>query len=420
MARYLSPEWVQSFDAALGALDLSDAIAAAGSGSLAAADGAFTVAQLVSGVPADVGAGSGDGATGPDTVVGLVLSVADGRAHLALDPDGAQAAAATATIALGYADALELALGRLDPADALAAGRVRVRGDLAALVAGQAVLAAAATRLGSAFARFSPDSRPPSFGGRYAGKVVVVTGASAGLGAQLGRDLARAGAIVIGLARSTARLDALAAELRVHSPQSATFTCDVADTDALREVLTKVEALHGAIDMLVNNAAQDPGVRLVDIGEDDYRHAFDVNFFAPVAATLAVTPSMVARGEGIVINVSSDGGRLPSPGPGAYPSSKAALSAFSESVSFRLGPKGVRLHVVYPAFMATELGLGALGRGLRKPPRLTRRSVPRVSRRILAQAGGPSLEISVSGLIDAAMVFRALMPRTYHRLRHNW
>ncbi len=121
-----------------------------------------------------------------------------------------------------------------------------------------------------------------------------------------------------------------------------------------------------------------------------------------------------------MVNVSSDGGRLPSPGPGAYPSSKAALSAFSESVSFRLGPKGVRLHVVYPAFMATELGLGALGRGLRPPPRLTRRSVPTVSRRILARAGSPSLEISVSRLIDAAMVFRALMPRTYLRLRRNW
>ncbi len=121
-----------------------------------------------------------------------------------------------------------------------------------------------------------------------------------------------------------------------------------------------------------------------------------------------------------MINVSSDGGRLPSPGPGAYPSTKAALSAFTESVSFRLEPKGVRLHVVYPAFMATELGLGALGRGLRRPPRLTQRSVTTVSRRILAQAGGPSLEISVSGLIDAAMVFRALMPRTYHRFRRNW
>ena len=141
MARYLSPEWVKTFDDALGALDLSEAIAAAAAGSLAASDGAFSVAQLVSGVPADL-------AAGPE--VRVVLSVAEGHARLALDPDGALAANATATIALGYSDALALAVGRLDPADALAAGRVRVRGDLAALVAGQAVLAAAAGLLGSA------------------------------------------------------------------------------------------------------------------------------------------------------------------------------------------------------------------------------------------------------------------------------
>lgn len=268
--------------------------------------------------------------------------------------------------------------------------------------------------------RLSSNARPPSFGDRYVGKVVVVTGASAGLGAQMCRDFARAGATVVGLARNTARLDALAFELQRDSPSSETITCDVADTDNLRKVLDHVAETHGTIDILINNAAQDPGIRLVDIGEDDYRHTFDVNFFAPVAATLAVAPLMLERGQGIVINVSSDGGRLPSPGPGAYPSSKAALSAFTESTSFRLGPKGVRMHVVYPAFMATELGLGALGRGLRKPPRLTRRSVPTVSRRILAQAGGPSLEISVSGLIDAAMVFRSLMPRTYLRFRRYW
>jgi hypothetical protein len=143
VARYLSAEWVQGFDAALGALDLSDAVAAAASGSLAAADGAFTVAQVVSGVPAAVAADSGQ-------EVRVVLSVADGHAHMALDPDGARAATATATIALEYPDALALALGRLDPAEALAAGRVRVRGDLAALVAGQSVLAAASGLLGSA------------------------------------------------------------------------------------------------------------------------------------------------------------------------------------------------------------------------------------------------------------------------------
>ena len=262
--------------------------------------------------------------------------------------------------------------------------------------------------------------RPPAFGGRYAGRVAVVTGASSGLGAQLSLDLARAGATVVGLARTTERLERLAVELRTCSPTSDTVTCDVGDTDALRTALEAVVDAHGPIDLLINNAAQDPGVRLVDIDEHDFRHTFDVNFFAPVAATLAVLPGMLARGRGTVVNVSSDGGRLPSPGPGAYPSSKAALSAFSESISFRLGPKGVHVHVVYPAFMATELGEGALERGLRRPPRLTTRSVETVSRRILARAGGPALEISVSGLIDAAMVFRSLMPRTYHRLRRNW
>ncbi len=268
--------------------------------------------------------------------------------------------------------------------------------------------------------RFSHSSRPPAFGDRYRGQVAVVTGASAGLGAQLCHDLAGAGATVVGLARTTERLGALAAELRALTPGSATVPCDVSDTAALRQALDGVTATQGPVDLLANNAAQDPGVRLVDIGEHDFRHTFDVNFFAPVAATLAVMPGMVERRHGTIINISSDGGRLPFPGPGAYSSSKAALSAFSESTSFRLGPKGVSVHVVYPAFMATELGLGALGRGLRRPPKVTTRSVETVSRRILAQAGGPSPEISVSGLIDAAMVFRHLMPRTYHRLRRNW
>ena len=139
MPRYLSPEWVESFDAALAALDLSDAVAVAGSASLAAADGRFSVVQVVTGVPEDVQAGGGD--------VHLVLTVTDGQARLALDPGGT--VGGTATIVLGYLEALAMACGQLDPADALAAGRVRVRGDLAALVAGQDVLAEATARLGA-------------------------------------------------------------------------------------------------------------------------------------------------------------------------------------------------------------------------------------------------------------------------------
>ncbi len=160
MARYLSPEWVQAFDAALSTLDLTDAVEAAGQGSLAAADGGFSVAQEVHGVPLDLGLG---------TEVRVLLSVAEGRAHLALADGTPEATAtttatttatATATIVLGYADALALALGRLDPADALAAGRVRVRGDLAALVAGQEVLAAAASRLGDTLVGLTDPIEP--------------------------------------------------------------------------------------------------------------------------------------------------------------------------------------------------------------------------------------------------------------------
>jgi NAD(P)-dependent dehydrogenase (short-subunit alcohol dehydrogenase family) len=262
--------------------------------------------------------------------------------------------------------------------------------------------------------------RPPQYGGRYAGKVAVVTGASEGLGAQLCLDLAHAGATVIGLARSADRLAELRESLRLHSHDSQTVVCDVGDTDTLRSTLADIAATHGPIDLLINNAAEDPGVRLVDISEKDFRHTFDVNFFAPVAATLAVLPSMLERGRGIIVNVSSDGGRLPSPGPGAYPSSKAALSAFSESTSFRLEPKGVHVHVVYPAFMATSLGLGALSRGLRKPPRMTTRSVEAVSRLILRKAGGSSLDISASALTSASTAFRHVLPRWYHWGRKTW
>ena len=152
MPRYLSPAWVESFDTALSALDLADAIAAAGAGSLAAADGRFTVVQVVTGVPDDVQAGGGD--------VRLVLTVEDGRARLALDEAGT--ATGTATIVLAYPEAVAMARGDLDPADALAAGRVRVRGDLAALVAGQDVLATATARLGSELAGLTDPPDPAS------------------------------------------------------------------------------------------------------------------------------------------------------------------------------------------------------------------------------------------------------------------
>jgi hypothetical protein len=132
MPPYLSPAWVQAFNAALGGLDLTDAVVAAGRGSTTASHGNFRVAQVVT--------------DGPEGEVRTVLTVDQGRITLETDPIGA--VSANVTIVVAYDDAAAIARGDLDPADALAAGRVRVRGELAVLVAGQAVLNVAAAKLG--------------------------------------------------------------------------------------------------------------------------------------------------------------------------------------------------------------------------------------------------------------------------------
>jgi hypothetical protein len=151
MPPYLSPEWVQAFNNALAGLDVSEAVAAAGAGSLTVAQGTFRVAQVVTGGPeglAAPGAATPAGTTTPPagTTVSTVRTVEEGRMSLVEDPT--DAIASNVTMVLTYEDALAIARGELRPADALAAGRVRVRGELSVLVAGQAVLNAASVALG--------------------------------------------------------------------------------------------------------------------------------------------------------------------------------------------------------------------------------------------------------------------------------
>jgi short-subunit dehydrogenase len=258
------------------------------------------------------------------------------------------------------------------------------------------------------------------FRGRYRDAVAVVSGASAGLGRAIALELARAGATVVGVARRLELLEELEGRLVAVSPGSGVIACDVADTKRWVSVLRATEERLGRIDMLVNDAALDPGVGLADISIEDFRRTFEVNFFAAVAGTLAVLPGMLERGFGIVVNVSSDAARLPSPGPGAYPASKAALAAFSESLAYRVRPRGVAVHVVYPAWMPTAMGNDAVARGLRRPPRLARRSPEAVARLVLDRAGGRRLEISASRLVDLACVLRAVFPERFRSMRAGW
>jgi NAD(P)-dependent dehydrogenase (short-subunit alcohol dehydrogenase family) len=251
--------------------------------------------------------------------------------------------------------------------------------------------------------------------------VAVVTGASSGIGRAIALTLADRGAVVVGMARRRALLDELAPELARRSPGSETRDCDVGDAAAYREALAGVREHHGRIDILVNNAGVDLMLAVPGGDEATVREVFDVNFFSTVAGTLAVIPEMVERGSGIVVNTSSDTARAPEPGQGAYAASKAAISAFTESVAHEVATTGVHVHVLYPGWVPTAMGLPDEGGEGSLPPRLVRRTAEQVAALVADRMGGPRIEINAALLPLLAPLTRTFAPLSYQRAmrRHS-
>ncbi len=266
--------------------------------------------------------------------------------------------------------------------------------------------------------RFWNRSHPPR---RYYDAIAVVTGASSGIGRRLALDLAGRGAVVVGIARRAALLADLLHELRRVSPRSRTMTGDVGDTDAYVAQLRDIEANEGRIDVLVNNAGIEEPTPVEAGFSDAYRRLFDVNFFGVAAGTLAVLPGMIARGDGIVVNVSSDTARAPEPEEAAYAATKAAVAAFTESVAHEVAGRGVHVHVLYPAWVPTAMGLSGIGERTPMPPKPVRRSEEQVSALVLDRMGGPRMEINAAALPQLAPIGRTIAPRAYQRsMRSRW
>jgi short-subunit dehydrogenase len=250
---------------------------------------------------------------------------------------------------------------------------------------------------------------------RYDGLVAVVTGASSGIGRRIALDLAGRGARVVGIARRKQALDEVARLLQAATPASSTVVCDIGEVDGYRDALASVEAEHGRIDVLINCAGLSEPASAYDRDLTTYRRLMDVNYFGPVAGTLAVMPGMVARGWGIVVNVSSDSVRAPVSGIPAYAASKGALSAFTESVAHEVADRGVRVHVLYPGWVPTRMGMAGVERGMKPPPKATRRTEEQVARLVLDEMGGDRIEINAAPVAVLSAIGRAFFPKTYRR-----
>lgn len=175
------------------------------------------------------------------------------------------------------------------------------------------------------------------------GRVVVVTGASRGLGRTMARTLNAAGATVVALARPSAELDSLPAET---GPDTRIVPCDLADPAAVRDAIRQVGEAYGRIDCLVHNAAVASLLKVEEATAADIEREFGVNLIGPANVTSAAIPYLRAAGGGDVVFVSSESVHLPFPFMTLYVASKAGLEGFARGLRNELRPDGTRVSIL--------------------------------------------------------------------------
>jgi short-subunit dehydrogenase len=189
----------------------------------------------------------------------------------------------------------------------------------------------------------------------FEGRRVLITGGSSGIGAGLAEAFAAAGATVGIAARRRDRLSEVLERCRAHSPGSAMWVADLSDPMAVEKLAHEATLQFGGIDILVNNAGIPKRRHVTQLDATTVESVMTINYLSPVRLTLALLPQMLERGSGQIVNVSSVAAPLSSPGESAYDASKAALAVFSEAIAVDLWDSGIKITVVYPGVVDTEL-----------------------------------------------------------------
>lgn len=187
------------------------------------------------------------------------------------------------------------------------------------------------------------------------GRVFAITGASSGIGEATALACARAGATVALAARREDRLDAVAARIRAEGGTASTRVTDVSDEAEAHAFVESARAEHGRLDALVNNAGVMHLGRIEGAPLDEWRRMIDVNVLGVLYCTHAALPLMAAQGSGDIVFVSSVGGRVTAPHSGVYCLTKWGVGAFAEVLRKETVGTGVRVIVIEPGRVESEL-----------------------------------------------------------------
>ena len=199
----------------------------------------------------------------------------------------------------------------------------------------------------------------------FSGKTALVTGASRGIGEASARCLAKYGAAVVLAARSTADIERIAGEIVAAGGKAAAIACDVSDYADVTSAVDLAISEFGGIDVLVNNAGViEPVSRIEESDPDEWRKVIDINVNGVYHGMRAVSPHMLKKGSGTIINISSGAATGALEGWSHYCSSKAAVLSLTKCGHKEFGDKGVRVVGLSPGTVATEMQVAIKASGV--------------------------------------------------------
>jgi NAD(P)-dependent dehydrogenase (short-subunit alcohol dehydrogenase family) len=201
----------------------------------------------------------------------------------------------------------------------------------------------------------------------FAGKSVVITGGSRGLGLVMARQLADAGARLTLIARNAEELAQAADDLRTHDPSADVLTVegDVRVRDDAERAVARAIERHGRIDVLINNAGVIQVGPIDHMTLSDFEDAMKTHFWGPLYMVVAALPHMRRQGQGRIVNISSIGGRIAVPHMLPYSASKFALAGLSDGLRVELADENIVVTTVIPGLMRTGSPVNAMFKGRR-------------------------------------------------------